>query len=246
MHRRARHLNYRDLGAVQSLDSRFISGESDGNALASWSDRSGNSYNMSQTNATYKPVYKTAIQGGQPIVRFETKYMDSSMAYLTKHTVIMLMKRTGSNTNAFNDATFAISYGQDGVNTSAGRLFQLAWASTTPTPVFAYFSLNSNSAEVTQTRDDNWNIHSISSDVGSGNAYYRINNASEASVNVSSGTGITSGTIRNRLGAPSWSATMFFIKGDVGVLAMGSTNWTTSQVKRAVHAGGYSFKIACS
>lgn len=245
MHRRARHLNYRDLGAVQSLDSRFISGESDGNALASWSDRSGNAYNMSQSNATYKPVYKTAIQGGQPIVRFDTKYMDSSMAYLTKHTVIMLIKRTGSNTNAFNDTTFAYSYGKNADSTTSGRLFQLAWASTTPTPVFSYY-VHSAGTEALQTRNDDWNIHSISSDIGSGNAYYRINNASEVSSNVSSATGITTGTVVSVIGAPSWAPTALFIKGDVGVLAIGSTNWTTSQVKRAVHAGGYSFKIACS
>lgn len=70
MHRRARHLNPKHAGASIVLDSRRISGLVDGDPVSTWSDASGNSHDGTNT-LTARPTYKTAIQGGQPVVRFD-------------------------------------------------------------------------------------------------------------------------------------------------------------------------------
>lgn len=70
MHRRARHLNVRDAGAVLVLDSRFITGLNDNAAVATWNDRSRNGSNATQATVGKQPTYRTSIQGGQPALQF--------------------------------------------------------------------------------------------------------------------------------------------------------------------------------
>lgn len=70
MHRRARHLNAKAAGAGLVLDARRISGLNDGDAVSTWNDVSGNGRDASNT-LTARPLYKTFIKGGQPVVRFD-------------------------------------------------------------------------------------------------------------------------------------------------------------------------------
>jgi hypothetical protein len=53
------------------LDASQIAGKSDGDALATWSDASGNGRDATQSSATLKPLYKTAIFNSKPVVRFD-------------------------------------------------------------------------------------------------------------------------------------------------------------------------------
>lgn len=77
MHRRARHLNPGSAGAVLALDSRFITGLSDGDPVSTWDNR-----NVSGVDATasgsQRPTFKTAQIGGQSVLRFNgsTNLMD--------------------------------------------------------------------------------------------------------------------------------------------------------------------------
>src|SRR5689334_2613148 len=64
-----------DLGiVVQHFDASALTGLTDGQAVDSWPDSSGNGYTASAANAGSctggSPVYKTAIQNGLPVVRF--------------------------------------------------------------------------------------------------------------------------------------------------------------------------------
>lgn len=59
-------------GAVLWLDASQITGLSDGAAITTWPDMSGNGYNATQTGAsTLKPTYKTSILNGKPVARFD-------------------------------------------------------------------------------------------------------------------------------------------------------------------------------
>ena len=69
MHRRARHLNPGSAGAVLALDSRFISGLSDGDPVSTWSDRTASGNNVTQTGSA-RPTYETFELNGNPSVRF--------------------------------------------------------------------------------------------------------------------------------------------------------------------------------
>ena len=71
MRARQRHLNKSLRDTACAFDSRFLSGFSDGSAVDTWTDLSSNSRNATQATAANRPVYKTSIQGGNPVVRFD-------------------------------------------------------------------------------------------------------------------------------------------------------------------------------
>lgn len=48
-----------------------ITGLSDGAALTTWPDSSGNGRDVTQATGSKKPLYKTAILNGKPVVRFD-------------------------------------------------------------------------------------------------------------------------------------------------------------------------------
>ena len=52
------------------LDANKITGLADNADITTWADNSGNSNDLSQPNALFKPVYKTSIINGYPVVRF--------------------------------------------------------------------------------------------------------------------------------------------------------------------------------
>lgn len=54
------------------LDASQLTGLSDGAAIATWTDASGNGRNATQASATKRPLYKTGIIGGKPVVRFDS------------------------------------------------------------------------------------------------------------------------------------------------------------------------------
>ncbi len=58
-----------DSGAYS--DSSGTTPCNDGDAVAVWSDNSGNSRSFAQTNASAKPTYKTGIVNSKPVLRFD-------------------------------------------------------------------------------------------------------------------------------------------------------------------------------
>lgn len=83
MHRRNRHINASAAGAVTVLDSRYLSGLSNGNGVSTWTNRNtsvGNS--PTQATANNQPVYTTNVQGGNPGLLFNNA-ASSAGRYLT-------------------------------------------------------------------------------------------------------------------------------------------------------------------
>ena len=58
-------------GLLLWLDANQITGLNDGDAVATWSDASGNGYNATQGTASQRPIYKTGILNSRPVVRFD-------------------------------------------------------------------------------------------------------------------------------------------------------------------------------
>jgi len=52
------------------LESDSIPSLSDGDDITTWTDGSGNANDVTQPNASFKPIYKTGIVNGFPVVRF--------------------------------------------------------------------------------------------------------------------------------------------------------------------------------
>jgi len=59
------------LGLQLWLDASQIVGLNDGDSVGTWSDLSGNANDATQGTASKKPLYKTAIVNGKPVVRFD-------------------------------------------------------------------------------------------------------------------------------------------------------------------------------
>jgi hypothetical protein len=58
-------------GLVAWFKADAISGKNDGDAISSWTDSSGNTNHAVQATGSLQPLYKTAIQNGKPVVRFD-------------------------------------------------------------------------------------------------------------------------------------------------------------------------------
>jgi hypothetical protein len=53
------------------LDADAITGLTDGDPVATWSDQSGNSNDATQSTSGARPLYKTSIINGKPVLRFD-------------------------------------------------------------------------------------------------------------------------------------------------------------------------------
>jgi len=94
MHRRNRHLNPKDAGAIIALDARFLN-LSDGASVSTWTNRTGTN-NLTQATSTNQPTFKTAIKGGCPVVRFDASNdflsVGGSINFTNQFTFIVALK----------------------------------------------------------------------------------------------------------------------------------------------------------
>lgn len=85
-------------GLALWLKADAINGYSDGQALPSWNDSSGNNRTFTQANGSQQPAYKTSIINGKPVVRFtaaSSQTMTNATNFSTPSTVIYLSRQTG-------------------------------------------------------------------------------------------------------------------------------------------------------
>jgi hypothetical protein len=243
MRSRHRHFSYKAAGASLALDTRYISGTSDGSTVQTWSDISGNARDATQATAGSRATYKTAIQGGNPILRFDGgDFYNATFVTGTAYSIYIVYKRSGSNANAFDNATLVASAGTTGGTAANQRRYQLYYDSASG----GRFGLFTN-ATVSNfiTRNDNFNIHSVTAAVGSGDQEYLLNGGSRQTASVSGQSGVTSGSVRMTVGASSWDNVLQFV-GDMGLLIAFETAQSSSLRRRLEQSAAYSFKIACS
>jgi hypothetical protein len=107
-----------------------ITGLNNGDPVSTWSDQSGNAHNATQSNASYRPTYKTNMLNGMPGLQFNGSYMTTGAFTLNQPTSVFLV---GSNNadSYFTDGgagvnTLAIvDYGSS--NTVLGIVLNVAW-----------------------------------------------------------------------------------------------------------------------
>ena len=94
-HRRVRHvtLSPRAIESRVALDARMITGLADADPVSTWTDRSGGGRDLSASGSA-RPTYKVGIQGGNPVVRFDSDdgMTGSWSETLTSETVFMVFK----------------------------------------------------------------------------------------------------------------------------------------------------------
>lgn len=79
-------------GLAAWYDASQIAGVSDGAALSQWNDLSGNARHLRQTTAANQPLYKSAIQNGKGVVRFDgtNDFMSVAVAIAKPFTVFVV------------------------------------------------------------------------------------------------------------------------------------------------------------
>jgi hypothetical protein len=198
------------------LKADQISG-SDGDAVGTWSDQSGNGYNLTQGTAANKPTLKTNIKNGRSIVRFDgtNDYMDGttitnimSTTTLSAYIVVNVKAYTTNTANGYdNDTIFT--------ETTGGNL-SLYTRSTGVTGIEVYDGAQKQATKTTVA--DTWYVIHIRRD--SGTTYISVNNGSESSVAAGAASFIP-GNIR--FGTNYAAAVADFIQMDLAEVVMYNT-----------------------
>lgn len=122
------------LGAalVAWYDASQIVGLNDGDAVGTWSDLSGNGHHL--TESTFKPTYKTAIQNGLAVVRFNGTDNRLAVSYTLNqpHTrFVAFVQREASPADTVLDGGAGDNAGRLGSNIIAGNNNGQAYSGTT-------------------------------------------------------------------------------------------------------------------
>jgi hypothetical protein len=254
MRARQRHFNARDCDAALCLDARFITGLSDGNAVSTWSDRSRNAADAVQSNATNQPEYKEAIQGGQPVVRFNGTDdffpMTTPLADVFRNkgygiTIATAQDRTPTTGRTqhfiFSASTNASGFLRSGLTTRNGGVNQFRAGGRR-------LDADTLSAAILSPSDSNWHIFAAENDWTNNINRLRVEFTSRATSTYSSSGGLTSNTASANveIGSSSNSQDVNAAPIDLGQLFVLNIATTESLVKRLHHAAAFSFKIACN
>jgi len=234
MRARQRHFKYRSIAPRAAYDARYISGLSDGAAVSSWSDLSGNGFTATQGTTARQPTYKTAAIGGSPSVRFDGAgdNLAHSITNNATHTSFVVLNRLASQTGARGIY-------QVGTVGATGDMVLLLRSDTTDkwctyTTNFAYANTTIGiSAPCILSSNDN---------AGSGGAFFFGGNAD----GTWTGNGVAQGI--NHIGgyytvSPAIDQTSNI---DIGALMMTSATLANPLRKRVQNSLAYAFKISCS
>jgi hypothetical protein len=235
MHRRARHLTGRAADANLYLDSRFISGLSDGTGVDTWNDLSSKANNATQSTSGKRPLYKTNIRGGCPMLLFDGSddmLSCSATTYGSGSTIIAMIKAnttSGAGTIIYigNFNNYTPNYNWIGLN-----FYSNGWAS-------GNYSDPNNGDVKYSPNDTNYNVLTgIVNDSGTNRIFLNGtagNTASSQTININSAVQPAIG------GIPSDP-----LNGYIGIIGYWPLAFSASMRRRFEQAMGFSYKIACS
>ena len=243
MHRRARHLNPGSAGAVLALDSRFITGLSDGDPVSTWSDRSGSGNDATATSAD-RPTFKIGIRAGNSAVRFSgSNVMAGGLNASTSAMTVITAWVEDSASSQFDG--IIVGHNNSGDDFSSINGFILTADDTGPTgPTrFAWGLQNTFLRPGTPTIEP-WNILSAYRSGVNGNLSVNgFQIGSTASLTSGSGTS-TNYVLGGRY--LSGVSSSFRLHGDVGVMSWFAKALENPLRRRLEHAAAFAFKIPCS
>lgn len=233
MRARQRHLKPKSLSATAAWDSRYVSGLSDGNAVSTWSDLSGNGNDATQATGTRQPLYKTAIIGGAPSIRFDGT--DDNLSHTADNnssecSIIAVLSRITAQTSY--RGIFAA-----GAWTSAGTMML---SRTGLTPWGTYTGTDARASSTIATGSPT--ILVMIDNAASGGSFY-VQGVSDGTW-----TGNTEGQEFKHIGGvySATAAANQVSNMDLGALYLLSSAASSALRRRLERGFGYSFKIACS
>ena len=248
MHRRARHLNPKDAGALVALDSRFGFTVANGSAIGTWEDRTNNNNDAKQATTTKQPTYNTNQLNGNPVITFDgtddSLRTDALSSSITSNalTCLSMSNKTaqGSTTTAVLSRVFGLTNGNNFDASSTDGLTLLIGSGGGF--VAGNYYLYRNNSSVT-ARTGNYNqtyLHSFT--LNGSSVTSRLNNTAQV-------TGTTSATAMNsNLLALAYAegGSNAFLNGNLSVITIIPSVVSGALLKRLEHASAYSFKLTCN
>lgn len=249
MGRRVRHLNPGSAGAVLALDSRFISGLSDGDPVSTWSDRSGSGNNATQTG-TARPTFETAEQGGQPVIRFDgsNDYLNAGdVCDLRTNSLVMICvsKYRVSNSNGAlcGKSSARILQGRYSLIRDVGNMIALYGGGTADPP---YNDQRVQAADTSST----FRVVTMGLNRANFNSLF-YNGDQQATKIITDSTDhnisdlLFIGAYQNSGGSSSLAG--YYLDGDIAQVIVQLTNaYSTPLRRRLEHSAAFAFKIPCS
>jgi hypothetical protein len=240
MRARHRHLKPSSLGATIAYDSRYIN-ESDNTTIQTWSDRSGNARDLSQSDSAKRPTFKTAIQGGCGVMRFDGSNDSMSTAsYSVANTTSGLMVIQNSQ----NAGAMVVERSPNYNGSDYGYLVfvenntTLQWSQKVPT---------GRAAATFATRSTSWCIVQFNYN-GDDASYTLFSNGSPLTRTFIAGIvqGHGTGTLNAATFVGARNNTGFFYNGDMGALVTIPSDVGDPMRKRLNHHAAFSWKISCN
>lgn len=194
------------------VDASAISGLSDGDPVAVWSNLSPNlTLHLSQGTATSRPTYKTGILNGLPVVRFDgvndllssshpTNFIGSSSTAYTMFSVFKARVINTDNATPYNNDVI--------IGDSSGFVGQRLKGST----ALAYNWDGSADSVSTPVVTNNWYV--LRSRLDAGSLFLQANNQPEQST--ASGANTANGNIFLTIGAKD--SANYLLDGDIAEL----------------------------
>jgi len=235
MRARQRHLKSKSLAATAAYDARYITGISDGSVVSTWSDLSGNGKDATQSTNSLRPLYKTAIIGGQPTIRFDGTDDQFTHSVVNSETcsIITVINRVTAQTGY--RTIFACGPANNTTTPSTCMFMSLAANNRWGTYIMSGGAGAERSAN-TQIAASTPSILTMIDNSESGGNFYLNALADGTWANNAIGQN------QNNLGGynPGQSSNI-----DVGAFLL-APKFENPLRRRVEHSYGYSFKIACS
>jgi hypothetical protein len=253
MRARQRHLNKSLRDTACAFDSRFLSGFSDGNEVDTWTDLSANARNATQSTSANRPLYKTAIQGGNPVVRFDgsndvltTASFDSPSSV----SAIMVAKADAwTSPTSFYRSLAAHGYGTGVPETSGIALCYLAYANVIDWQVGDLMSWGSGYQNTSNPRaigptSSGSNFRIVSTVFWPSLSRMYVNGVQTSTRKETTGT-IAAFTRIFYIGSSGESVSRYWV-GDIAAVIYFPSNIGEPMRARIERSNALAFKIACS
>lgn len=196
---------------VWLFDANLEVGLSEGNQVLTLADQSGNGNNATRIGNTLV-TYREAVLNGNNVYRFAGltgfRITGIDQTAYTQGTLFAVFKRSGSNTNVYNNFTVMVG---STAGAGEGSRFGLVYGDVGPN--FNAIRRNTSGVvSITQPRNDNWNRHVTITDAT--DLKYRLN-GSEVSVALSGSPYTDSGDMT--IGVSNFPSNNYGLVGDLAI-----------------------------
>jgi hypothetical protein len=237
MRARHRHFNPAHAGASVALDGRYGFSLSDGAEVATWEDRSANNNDATQATSASRPIYKTGIRGGQPVVRFSQGRHISGTNTITNNVLTAVC--------IFKINTASLAYAR--VLTTSKNAAADTSSATIPIPILrnnggnnvSSWRFTTDRANISTATVDTW--HHFCSTFDGTNCVNRLNESTSATAASTGNFDIN----QYRMGT-AYSGGSSNLDGDIGSLSIFNAALSGSLRKRVQFANAFSFKLSCN